>query len=158
LELTQAFEMFDPFCQGLHMAEHHCCRAAASHFMPDAIHIQPVVRQHLAARNILPHPVDENFGSAAWNTPQSGCLEPFEDLAQRRLSDLCEEVNRRRSESTDVDLREMRLDVAQQVFVPLEFLVRMQATLHQNLIAAPANGSSNLSQLQVAFENVTFLV
>ena len=65
-------------------------------------------------------------------------------------------INFRRAEAVDVDLRKVALDVAQQFFVPLELELRMQAALHQNLIAAELDRFLNLLQQLVALEHVAF--
>ena len=45
-------------------------------------------------------------------------------------------MNLRRAEAVDIYVRKRPLDVVQQLFVPLQFEVGMQAALHQDLIAA----------------------
>ena len=55
-----------------------------------------------------------------------------------------------------VHLRKVAFDVAQQLFVPLELVVGMQAPLHQNLIAAEIDGLLNLLEKHLAIERVAF--
>ena len=50
----------------------------------------------------------------------------------------------------------MALDVAQQVFVPLERQLGVQSALHQNLIAPQVDGFLDLLQQHVAIQQVAF--
>ncbi len=55
-------------------------------------------------------------------------------------------------------LRETRLDVRQQLLVPLERQFRVQAALHQNLVAAEGHGLFNFSIQNFARQDVHLFV
>src|SRR4051812_21366758 len=50
-----------------------------------------------------------------------------------------------RAETVNVDLRELRFDVRQQIQIPLQRELRMMAALHQNLRAAERGGFFDLA-------------
>ena len=64
----------------------------------------------------------------------------------------------RRAEAVDVDLRKVALDVAQQLFVPLELEFRVQSALHQDLVAAQVDRLLDFLQQHVALEHIAFRV
>ncbi len=109
LQLPQPLQMLDPLGQRFDVAEHHRGRAAAAQLVPHAVHVEPVVGQHLAARDCPPHAVDENLRTAAGQAAQAGVLQPLQHRAQRQLRDLREVIDFRRAEAVDVDLRKSRL-------------------------------------------------
>ena len=104
--------------------------------MPDTMHVEPVVRQHFAARHRLPDPVDQNLAATTGQTSQPGLFQAFQHRLQRQFVHLGEVMDFRRTEAVDVDLREPGLDSTQHLLVPVELVLRMQATLQQNLVAA----------------------
>src|SRR5207247_1634796 len=110
----------------LDVAEHHGGGAASTERVPDAMHIEPVVSEHFAARQLTAHAVNEDFAAAAGQAAQAGRLQPLEHRAQGKLGNPGEVMDLRRAEAVNVDLRKMRLDVAQQLFVPLELELRVQ--------------------------------
>ena len=59
-----------------------------------------------------------------------------------------------RTEAVHVDAGEVRLDVREQLFVPLELQMRMQAALHQDLVAPESDGLPNLLEEHVAIKHV----
>jgi len=58
-----------------------------------------------------------------------------QQFLERQFGDLGEMMNLGRAETVDIDLREVRFDIAQQLFIPFQLKRRMQAPLHQNLVA-----------------------
>src|SRR5439155_25572015 len=83
--------------------------------------------------------VNENFAAAARQAPQARLLEPTKHVAQGQLVDLVEVPDFRRTEGVQIDLRKARLQVAEQLLIPLEPETGMQATLHKNLVATQGN-------------------
>ena len=136
LQLPQPVQMLDPFRQRLDVAEHHGGRADAAQFVPDAHHVQPVVGQRFAAGDRPADAVDQDLRPAAGDAAQPGGLQPLEHGPQRQLVDLREVVDFRRAEAVHVDLREAALDVVQQLLVPVQLELRVQAALQQDLLAA----------------------
>jgi hypothetical protein len=65
-------------------------------------------------------------------------------------------VDFRGAEAVNIKLREARFYVAQQFFVPLELEFRVQAALHENLIAAKVERFLNLLVEFIALEYVAF--
>ncbi len=146
--------MLDPFGQRLDVAEHHRGAADASQLVPYAADIQPIVGQHLAAGEFLAHAIDQDLGPTARQAAQAGRFQPLEHCPQRQSGHLGKMMNLGRAEAVNVDLRKVRLDVVQQLFVPLERQVGMQAALHQNLIAAQIDGLLDLLQQLCPGEDV----
>ena len=109
LQLPQPLQVLDPLGQRFDVAEHHRGRAAAAQLVPHAIHVQPIVGQHFAARDLAADAIDQNLRAAAGQAAQPGRLQPLEHRAQRQLRDLGEVMNLRRAEAVDVDLRKARL-------------------------------------------------
>ena len=141
LQLPQPLQVLDPLGQRFDVAEHHRRRAAAAQLVPHAVHVEPIVGQHLAARDCFAHAIDQNLAAAAGQAAEAGRLQSLQHRAQRQLGDLGEVMNLRRAEAVDVDLRKVLFDVAQQLFVPLQLELGMQAALHQNLVAAQVDAS-----------------
>ena len=65
--------------------------------------------------------------------------------------------NLRRRKSNADGLRKALLDAAQQIFVPLDLQIRMQAALHQHARAAEFDCLLDLFVDRVEIENVPFL-
>ena len=64
----------------------------------------------------------------------------------------------RRTEAVNVDLREPRFDVGQQLFVPFQRQLGVQAPLHQDLVAAEGHRLFDLLVQHVARQDVDFFV
>ena len=87
--------------------------------------------------------------------PEPGRLEPLEHLPQRQLGDLGEVMNLRRAEPVNVDAGEVRLDVLEQLLIPLELQMRVQAPLHEDLVAPQRDRLANLVEQDVAIQDVS---
>ena len=74
LQLPQPLQMLDPLGQRFDVAEHHRGGRAAAQLVPDAVDVEPIVGQHLAARDLLAHAIDQDFGPAAGQAAQAGRL------------------------------------------------------------------------------------
>ena len=72
-----ALEVFDALGERLDVAEHHGAGRAAAELVPDAVDFEPVVGQHLAARDRLADAVDEDLAAAAGQAAQPGVLQPL---------------------------------------------------------------------------------
>ena len=104
------------------------------------------------------HPIDKNLRPSARWPPETGRLQSLEHRHERQLVDLREVMNFRRAEAMHVDLRKMPLDVSQQLLVPVELEVRVQAALHKNLIPAKLDGFANFLKQHIAVEHITFVM
>ena len=142
--LPPAVEGLGPHSERLDVPEHHRCRAATAKLVPDAVDVQPVVRQDLPARDRLADAIHQDLRAAARKTSQARRLQPRQHFPQGQLGHLGEMIDLRRAESVDVDLREPLLDISQQLLVPRELKVGMQPALQQNLIAAQGDGFLDL--------------
>lgn len=67
LETSESLEVFDTFCEGFGVSEHHRRRADATHFMPGSHDIEPIVGHHFATGDCRADSVDEDFGSSPRN-------------------------------------------------------------------------------------------
>ena len=112
--------------------------------MPDAHDVEPVVSQDFAAGDLFADSIDKNLAATARQTSQTSSLESFQHGLQRQFADLCEVMNLRRTESMNVDLREMCAQRSQRLFVPFERQFWMQSALQQNLVAAKFHCFFNL--------------
>ncbi len=65
-------------------------------------------------------------------------------------------MNLGRAESVNIHPGVVSLDVLEELFIPLELQMRVQATLHQDLIASESDRLANLLEEHVAVENVSF--
>ena len=64
----------------------------------------------------------------------------------------------RRAEPVNVHLRKMTFDVPQQILVPFQVELRMQAPLHQNLVAAEVDCLLDFVQQFPARQHVPFRI
>ena len=147
--------MLDPLLQGLDVAEHHRGRRdrRPARARPDG---------RRASRRSGPCPlvIALRTRSTRISPPPPGRLPSPASLSCARtsfsgiLNFLREEVDLRRAEAVDVDPREVGLDVAEQVHVPVERQVGVQAALHQDLVAAELDRLADLLEQDVAVEDV----
>ena len=106
LQLPQAVEVLDALGERLDVAEHHRAGRAAAELVPDAVHFEPFVGQHLFVGDRLADAIDEDLAAAARQAAHAGVLEPLQHLAQRQLVELVEVPDFRRAEGVQVDLRD----------------------------------------------------
>src|SRR2546421_6408304 len=104
--------------------------------MPDAMDFQPFVGQAFVDRHSFANAIDEDFAAAAGQAAQASLLEPAKHFPKRHLVDLVKMPDFRRTEGVQIDLWKARLEIAEQFLIPFELETRMQAALHQDLIAA----------------------
>ena len=156
LELADSVEVLNSLGQGFDMAEHHGGARLAPQLMPDPADVEPVVGHHFAAGDGGPHAIDQNLATPPGQASQPGRLQPLEHLLQRPLADLGEVVDFGGAEGVDVDLRKRRPNVAQQLFVPLQRQRRVQAPLHQDLIAPQLDRLGNLLVQLLPLQHVDF--
>src|SRR6185295_11984017 len=85
LQLTQTLKMLDRLARLSKLPKNILGLAAAAKRVPLAVHVQPVVGEHFAAREVLAHAVDQNLGPAARQASQAGRLQPLEHRSQWQL-------------------------------------------------------------------------
>ncbi len=106
---------------------------------------QPVVGQTLEARDFVADFVVENFGAAAGDGIESGIAEAGNRVADVQVAVFGNRENFGGRVAVQVNLREALFDAAQHFFVPFDFEVGMQASLHEHASAAEFDGLVNLS-------------
>jgi hypothetical protein len=116
-------------------AEHHGGGGAQTEFMSDAVHEFPFIAGALEARDLAANFVVENFRAAAGNRMRPASIRR-ESCRHAELADFRDAENLRRGEAVQMDLREARLQRAQQIFVIADLQVGMQAALQQDAGAA----------------------
>ena len=131
--------MFDAFCVGLDVAEHHRRGALATEHRPLAEHFEPLVGGGLLGRDDLAHAFDEDLGAAAGDAVEASLLEVEEHVAHGALLQLGEVRDLRRAHAVDPDLRVALLQVGEQLREPVGLEFRVVATLQQQLDAALRN-------------------
>ena len=136
--------MFNSFPQRFDVAKHHGCRAEASHLVPYAHDVKPVVSHDFATRYFTAYSVNQDFSSTAGNTTQTSFFEPFQDYTNGEFIDLRKMMEFWWAEPMDVDLRELATDIVQQLFIPVQSIFLMQATLHQDLVTSQVDRLLNL--------------
>lgn len=96
-------------------------------------HFQPIVAHGLEWRYSLAHAVDQDLSASARDRPESCDFEIRNDFFQRLAKDFSEMNELAWTESVNIDLREPRFDVRQEVQLPLLCEFGMMTALHQNL-------------------------
>src|SRR5207302_1810439 len=118
-------------------------------------HIDPVLRGTLQATDAVTHGVVENLRSAAGNGIEPGVTQARDGIADGESADLGDVSDLGRRKTVAVDL-EALFDGAQQVFVPVDFEIGVQAALHQDASAAQADGLLNFVEDDIFGEDVAF--
>ena len=106
--------------------------------MSHAHHSKPIIPRAFPKSNAASNPRRKNLSPTARNRRQSGGFESPDDLPHIHLKKPLELHKLRRAERMNMHRREIRLDVSQQVFIPLDRQRIVHAALHQNL--RPADG------------------
>ena len=145
LQLPQALQVLDALGQRLDVAEHHRAGRSAAQLVPDAMDFQPFVGQALVDGHGLADAIDEDLAAAAGQTAEAGFLEPAQHFAQRQLVDLVEVPDLRRTEGVQIELRIARLEIAQQLLVPLQLQTGMHCRPASASDRRPARSSPRSS-------------
>ena len=145
LNLADDFEVVHALLDGLAAAEHHGRRGAHAQRVRGAVDVHPLLRRALQAADALPHVVVEDFGAAAGNGIETRVAQPGDGVAQDQPAHFGDVDDFRRGEAVAARCREtFVLIAAQQVLVPLDLQVRVQAALHQHAGAAQVERLLNL--------------
>src|ERR1051325_6268731 len=111
--------MSDAMLDAVADAEHHRCRRAQAHTMHGAHHPKPLIRSAFR-RDSSSHFVVQNLTAAARQAVKPGCLEPRHDRLVIQPRDEMDVVYLRRGEAVKLKVRILRVERAQEVFVPLD--------------------------------------
>src|SRR5262249_36645703 len=96
---------------------------------------------------------------AAWNRVESRVTQPCDRIAQVEPADFGDVGDLGRRETVQMNPRaEALLDRAQQILVPFDLQIRMQAALHQDARAAKVESLLDLPEDCFMREDVAFLV
>jgi len=136
LNLADHVEVVHALFDGLAAAEHHGRGSAKPQRVRRAMHFDPVIGRRLEAADAAPHIVVQDLGPAAGNRIEAGVPQPGDGVANTQLADLGNVHDLGRGETVAPDLGKAVLDGAQQIFVPLDLQVGVQAALHEDAGAA----------------------
>src|ERR1051326_133582 len=102
------------------MTEKHCARAAAAHFVPGAMNVEPLVGRFFTAANLVPHFGIENLRAAAGDGTETVFPQKLQGIEDRHLEDpLCEMPDFDRGECFDVQIRIESAQAVEQIEIPL---------------------------------------
>jgi hypothetical protein len=124
-------QMIHALLQRLAAAEHHGGGSAHAQRVRGAVHVDPFRSVALKPADAVPDPIVQNLRAAAGDGVEARVAQPGDGVAQAQAADFGDVGNLRRGEAMQV-YREALLDGAQQIFVPLDLQVGMQAALHQD--------------------------
>src|SRR5439155_22977650 len=82
-------------------------------------HFEPVVAHRLERRDAFADTAHEYLAAAAGNRTEARRLEQGNNLLQRQFEHLAEMDELARTETVNVDLRELRFEVVQKIQIPL---------------------------------------
>ena len=136
--------MLDPLADELDMADQHGATGVHALFVGHAHDPQPVIARAFADPDPPANTRRENFAPAAGNRVQPRLVQSANDLPHIHLKKSLELHKLRRRKRVDVNRREIRLDISQQVFVILDRQAIVHPPLHQNLRSADGHQLRNL--------------
>jgi hypothetical protein len=103
LKPAQLTQVIDPMREGLDVTVKHRAGAAATHFMPGAMNIEPFGRSFFSATDRIAHDGIENFRAAAGNRTKTVLAQKLQHLSNREPKDaLCEVTHFNGGESLDM--------------------------------------------------------
>ena len=97
-----------------HVAKHHGSRAAATEFVPHAIHVEPIVCQHFAAGDLFANSINQDLSTATRQASQPRIAESGKHLVGRELIDFSEVIDLWGTKAVDIYLGKALLDICQQ--------------------------------------------
>ena len=145
LQVADALHVLDARHQRLAHAVHHRRRGAQAVAVGLAVDVDPLLGRALGVgEHVLAHVVGEQLGAAAGDRHQAGGLEAADDVVEAHPLLLGDELDLRRREGVDVELGVLGADVAQQLLVPLDRQVGVDAALHEDAGAVEGEGLLDL--------------
>jgi hypothetical protein len=134
--------MVHALLDGFAAAEHHGRGGAHAELMRGAMHVHPILGVALQTADAMAHGVIEDLGAAAGNGIETGIHEALDGVAKTQAADVGDVGDFRRGQAVQVNA-EALLDAAEEIFVPLDFEIRVEAALHQDAGAAQVEGLLN---------------
>src|ERR1041385_8594947 len=122
--------------------------------MRGAMHIEPVFRQALQPCDAMANFVIQNFGTAAGDGIESGIAQARNRVANGEPTVLCDCNDFRSRIAVQMDF-ETLFDSAQHFFMPIDFEVGMQASLHKHAGSAKLDRLTNFVVDRIEIENVS---
>ena len=116
-------------------APHHCSCGADAEFVGGAVDTKPFFGVAREAGDTLADFVVKNFGAGAGNGIETGIAQAGDGIADGKVGNVGDIEDFRGGEDVEVDL-EVLLDGAEEIFVPLDGKVGMEAALHEDAGAA----------------------
>src|SRR5215469_4830031 len=156
LQVVERLQVIDPVLKLFSNAKHHGGSGAYAQLMSGAVHVEPVFGQALQARDAVAHFVVENFGTPAGDGVEPGIAQAGDGIADSKAAVLGDGNDFRRRVAVQVNFRKALLDATQHLLVPVDFQVRMEASLHQYARAAKLDGLANLVVNRCEVEDVSF--
>ncbi len=104
------------------------------------------------------HAIDQDFRPAAGQTAQAGSFQSPQnhfDAQGRYLGDV---PDFRRTETVHVEGGKMQLDAAEQIFIPIDFQIRIHPALQEDLVAAQADRLFDFAIKFIVFDDITLAV
>src|SRR5262252_11170356 len=121
--------MIHALLDGLAAAEHHRRRRTHSELVRSAMDVDPLLGAALQTRDAMTHCIIENLRAAAGDGIETRVAQSRDRIAQAQSADFSDIRHLRRRKAVQVNLKAL-LDAAEEVLVPLDLQVGMQAALH----------------------------
>jgi len=122
--------------------------------VPGAANGQPTVGVDLRAGQLFSHGIDKDLRPAAGQAPQPCLLQTAENLFQTQSGHPSEEIDFRRAETVNINLRIFRLNRPQEVLVPMERELRVETTLQEDLIPSKRESFLDFSEERLVIDDV----
>ena len=133
LLLAQAQQVVDALLVGLDVAVEHRALRRDPHLVRGVVDVEPLVGMLLARRDQVAHAVGEDLGAAAGHRVEAGVLQLAQHLLVRAALELRDVVDLGRRVELEMDVRQRRLQLAEELGVVLEVDVRVLAVDHVDL-------------------------
>src|SRR6185312_9213054 len=157
LNLANQIEVVHALLDGLAGAEHHGRRGADSQRVAGAVNIHPLLGRAFQAADAATDVIIQNFRAAAGDGIEARIAQARQGIAQGQAAHFGDIDDLRRREAMAPDI-ETLLDTAQQVFVPVDLQIRVQAALHQDAGAAEVDRLADLVEDHFLRVHVAFLM
>src|SRR5512133_2944831 len=114
--------MISPMSKRFDVSEKHRACAAAAHRMPNAMHVEPLGSDFLAAADLVAHDRIENLGTTPGNRTKSGFAQNSQRISNRHLKDsLGQMADFDGGKCLYMQLRIKRAQSSQEIEVPVFF-------------------------------------
>ena len=131
LDLAHDLEVIHALLQRLAAAEHHGGGGAHTEGVRGAMHVDPFRGRALEPADAVADAVVQDLRAAAGDGVETRVAQAGNGVAQAQPADFGDVGNLRRGKAMQVNVKAL-LDGPQQIFVPLDLQIGMQAALHQD--------------------------